>query len=85
MAVKRSIRLKEVGVSIRRFNYPPSKYLIGRVGLSTEYGYTFVTDENGFSLSTIPSLVGDRKVFFAGGSSIEASYCDINKRVPFVF
>ncbi|CAM5300643.1 hypothetical protein AFAE65S_00596 [Alcaligenes phenolicus] len=85
MAVKRSIRLKEVGVSIRRFNYPPSKYLTGRVGLSTEYGYTFITDENGFSLSTIPSLASDRKIFFAGGSSIEASYCDINKRVPFVF
>ncbi|MGG5152603.1 hypothetical protein, partial [Alcaligenes aquatilis] len=85
MAVKRAIRLKEGGFSVRRFNYPPNSYLTGRVGLNTGYGYTFITDENGFSLSTIPSLEGDRSIFFAGDSSIEASYCDINKRIPFVF
>lgn len=85
MAIKRSIRLKEAGVSLRKFQYPPGNYLIGREGLSTGYGYALVTDQNGFSLTTIPALSEDRQIFFAGGSSVEASYCDINKRIPFLF
>lgn len=84
MKEKRSIRLKEVGASVRRLNFPPEQYLVGRVGLSTCYGYTFLTDSDGLALTALPVVSDDRDIFLVGGSSIEASYCDINKRASFL-
>lgn len=84
MKEKRSIRLKEVGASVRRLNFPPQQYLVGRTGLSTGYGYTFLTDDDGLALTALPAALDDRDIFLVGGSSIEASYCDINKRASFL-
>nr|WP_321272636.1 hypothetical protein [Alcaligenes faecalis] len=81
--IKRSIRLKEFVPNSTRVVFPSETYVQGRDGLSVDYGYILAADKEGFLTTKIPVDLNDSTVFIAGASSIENSYCDIDKRIAF--
>lgn len=77
--VKRSIRLKEIGVSVNKFIEPSDEYLSNCPKLEKNEKFYLATNEDGNQFG-VSGNRSDNKIFWLGASSVESMYIKYSLR-----